>query len=97
MVEHNIKKRERETWRYKFNLMRNIIINNQEISETEFKLIIDEDFEIGHATYDKIKKDFRINSEKVGIHYDNKEKSYRVGAKSLSLSSLTLQEKEIDK
>ncbi len=81
-----MRKRERETLRYKFKLMREIIIKLQEISETEFKLIIDEDLDIGHATYDKIKKDFRINSEKVGIQYDNKEKIYRVSSKYISLS-----------
>ena len=82
--------------REKFNLMRRIIIKQQEITETEFILLLDEKG-IGQATYNKIKKDFRINSEKVGIHYDKKEKTYRVGAKqvSLSLSIITKGEYEM--
>lgn len=64
--------------------MRKIIITQQEISETEFILELD-DLGIGQATYNKIKKDFRINALKVGIHYDKKEKIYRVGAKQTTL------------
>ena len=81
------KKREREEMnlREKFNLMRRIIIKQQEITETELLLELD-DNGIGQATYNKIKKDFRINSEKVGIHYDKNEKTYRIGAKQVSLS-----------
>lgn len=79
--------------REKFNLMRRIIIEQQEITETEFLLLLD-DQGIGLATYNKIKKDFRINSEKVGIHYDKKEKLYRVGAKQSSLSLFSVQQKE---
>lgn len=79
--------------RDKFNLMRRIIIKHQEISETEFLLELDDEG-IGQATYNKIKKDFRLNSEKVGIHYDKKEKIYRVGAKQTSLSLFPLKQKE---
>ena len=79
--------------REKFNLMRRIIIKQQEITETELLLELD-DNGIGQATYNKIKKDFRINSEKVGIHYDKKEKTYRVGAKQTSLSLFPLLQKE---
>jgi len=72
------------TLREKFNLMRIIIIKQQEISESEFILELD-DQGIGQATYNKIKKDFRKNSEKVGIHYDKKERTYRIGAKQTTL------------
>lgn len=92
----NIKKRERETLRNKFNFMRSIIIKNQEISETEFILILD-DHGIDISTYNKIKKHFRINSKKVGIHYNEKEELYHVGAKVLSLSLLTSEQKEAGK
>jgi len=89
------KKREREEMnlREKFNLMRRIIIKQQEITETELLLELD-DNGIGQATYNKIKKDFRINSEKVGIRYDKNEKTYRVGAKQVSLSLFPLSQKE---
>ena len=79
--------------RQKFNLMRKIIIKQQEITETEFLLELS-DHGIGQATYNKIKKDFRINSEKVGIHYDEKEKTYTIGAKQVSLSLFPLKQKE---
>ena len=71
--------------------MRAIIIKNQEITETDFILELD-DVGIGIATYNKIKKDFRVNSLKAGIHYDKKEKSYRVGMKEGTL--FPLEEKE---
>ncbi len=87
------REREKMNLREKFNLMRRIIIKQQEITETEFILLLD-DNGIGQATYNKIKKDFRINSEKVGIHYDKKEKTYRVGAKQVSLSLFPLSQKE---
>jgi len=54
------------TLREKFQLMRKIIIAQQEVSETEFILELD-DIGIGQATYNKIKKDFRKNSKKAGI------------------------------
>ena len=79
--------------REKFNLMRRIIIKQQEITETELLLELD-DNGIGQATYNKIKKDFRINSNKIGIHYDKKEKIYRVGTKQVSLSLFPLLQKE---
>jgi len=87
------REREKMNLREKFNLMRRIIIKQQEITETEFILLLD-DNGIGQATYNKIKKDFRINSEKVGIHYDKIEKIYRVGAKQVSLSLFPLSQKE---
>lgn len=79
--------------REKFNLMRRIIIEQQEITETDLLLSLD-DYGIGQATYNKIKKDFRLNSEKVGIHYDKQEKLYRLGAKQSSLSLFPIQQKE---
>ena len=88
-----MRKRERETLRDKFTFMRGIIAKNGEITETEFILEIDE-HGIGLATYNKIKRTFRENSIKVGIHYDFKEKSYRMGLKQDTLDSLTVKEKE---
>lgn len=79
------------TLREKFNFMRKIIITHQEISESEFILELD-DIGIGQATYNKIKKDFKKNSEKIGIHYDKKERTYRIGAKQTTLYS-TIKEK----
>ena len=73
--------------------MRKLIVEQQEISETEFILLLD-DAGIGQATYNKIKKDFRINAQKVGIHYDEKEKSYRLGAKAVTLFT-TLQKEDL--
>jgi len=77
--------------REKFQIMRKVIITRQEITETEFILELD-DKGIGQATYNKIKVDFRINALKTGIHYDKKEKTYRVGSKQTTLYN-TLEEK----
>ena len=79
------------TLREKFNLMRGIIVNHHEITELDLILELD-DKGIGQATYNKIKKDFRENSKKVGIHYDRKERTYRVGAKQTTLYN-TIKEK----
>ena len=79
------KKRERETLRDKFNLMRSIVISNKEITETDFILALD-DHDIGFATYYKLKKHFIINSEKVGILYNKSQKKYFINSNSLSLS-----------
>lgn len=79
------------TLREKFQLMRKIIIEQQEVSETEFILLLD-DYGIGQATYNKIKKDFRKNSKKAGIHYDEKERIYRIGAKQTTLYSTVKEE-----
>lgn len=87
------RERERETLREKFNFMRTLIVKEGEITETEFILEIDE-HGIGLATYNKIKAAFRDNSLKANIHYDPKEKTYRVGLKQDTLDSLTIQEKE---
>lgn len=87
------RERERETLREKFNFMRGLITKNGEITETEFILEIDE-HGIGLATYNKIKASFRDNSLKAGIHYDPKEKTYRVGMKQDTLDSIPVKEKE---
>ena len=85
--------RERETLRDKFNFMRGIIVKNQEITEAEFILQIDE-YGIGLATYNKIKGLFRENSKKVGIHYNYKQKIYYTGTKQHSLTDIPIEEKE---
>lgn len=87
------KERERETLREKFNFMRSLIVKEGEITESEFILEIDE-HGIGLATYNKIKNAFRDNSLKANIHYDSKLKTYRIGLKQDTLTSLTIQEKE---
>jgi hypothetical protein len=73
--------------------MRSIIVENGEITESEFILEIDEKG-IGVATYNKIKSSFRENSLKGGIHYDSKLKIYYVGKRQDVLDSLTIKEKE---
>ena len=87
------RERERETLRKKFNFMRELITKNGEITEAEFILELDEKG-IGIHTYNKIKDVFRENSLKVNIHYDPKEKTYRVGVKQDTLDSLSVKEKE---
>lgn len=87
------KERERETLRDKFNFMRSVIVKNQEISETEFILELDE-HGIGLATYNKLKGLFRENSLKANIHYDSKQKIYHIGIKQDTLNSLSVKEKE---
>lgn len=73
--------------------MRGIITKQQEITETEFILLLD-DRGIGLATYNKIKKDFRVNCEKAGINYNAKQRLYHVGTKQNSLTDLPLEEKQ---
>jgi len=87
------RERERETLRDRFNFMRSIIVKEGEITEAEFILELDEKG-IGIHTYNKIKDVFRENSLKANIHYDHKEKTYRVGVKQDTLDSLTVKEKE---
>jgi len=77
----------------KFSFMKSTIMRQQEISETKFILILDKNG-LGQATYNKIKKDFRINALEVGIHFDKKEKIYRVGSKTNSLTTLPLKEQK---
>ena len=87
------RERERETLRDRFNFMRSIIVKEGEITEAEFILLLDEKG-IGIHTYNKIKDVFRENSLKANIHYDPKEKTYRVGVKQDTLDSLSVKEKE---
>lgn len=87
------RKRERETLRDKFNFMRSVIVKNQEISEADFILELDEKG-IGLATYNKLKVLFRENSLKTGIHYDKKQKIYYVGTRQESLTELSLEQKQ---
>lgn len=87
------RERERETLRDRFNFMRSIIVKEGEISESEFVLLLDEKG-IGIHTYNKIKGAFKENSLKANIHYDYKEKTYRVGHKQDTLDSISIKEKE---
>jgi len=68
--------------------MRAIIIEQEEITETEFILLLD-DKGIGLATYNKIKRDFRVNCEKIGIHYNAKQRLYHLGNQQSSLLSIS--------
>jgi len=79
--------------REKFQIMRKVIATQQEITETDFILELD-DLGIGQATYNKIKRDFRINALKTGINYDEKEKTYRIGTKQQSLTTIPVKERQ---
>ena len=79
--------------REKFQIMRKIIMEQGEIDEVEFILLLD-DRGIGQATYNKIKNLFRDNSSKVGINYNSKLKIYSIGQQQQTLHTPTHKQKE---